>query len=137
MIRTITVVSAVLLTTSSIAHAEDREPSFLDPGIKPYELELQHQHSHRFDMNISPQKHEETYSRNRGFAHKILMSYSTNVLKIIGIPEQGDYIMGAALDLIINDGIALDLNKSKTLALEFKGVDKSEHALYFRIKVDW
>jgi len=56
---------------------------------------------------------------------------------MIGIPERGGYVMGAALDLVINDGIELDLNKSKTLALEFKGVDKSEQALYFKIKVDW
>ena len=137
MIRTITVVSAFLLTTSLIVHAEDREHSFLDLGIKPYELEFQHQHLHRGDMNMSPQEYEAIYSRNRRLVHKALRSYSKDVLKVIGIPDQVSYRVGAALGLVINDGAALNLNKSKTLAVEFKNASKPGRALYFRIKLDW
>lgn len=137
MIRTMTIVSALLLTTISIAHAEDSEPSFLGLGIKPYELEFQHQYFHGVDLNISPQEYEEIYNRNQRFVHKNLRSYSKNVLKMIGIPEQGGYLMGAALGLVINNGSELDLNKSKTLALEFKDVDKPERTLFFRVKLNW
>ena len=137
MIRTITVVSAFILATSSIAQAEDREHSFIDLGIKPQELEFQHQYFHGADMNISPKEYEEVYTRNRRFAYKTLRSYSYNVLKKIGIPEQGGYLMGAALGLVINDRLGLDLNKSKTLALEFKDVDKSERTLNFSVTLDW
>jgi hypothetical protein len=66
-----------------------------------------------------------------------LRSYSKNALKKIGIPEQGAYLMGAALGLAINHESGLNLNKSKTLALEFKDVDKSDRSLYFKFKLDW
>lgn len=137
MIRTIIIVSAFLLTTSSIVHAEDSEPFFLELGIKPYELESQHQYFHKVDINISPQEYEAIYSRNRILVHKTLRAYSKDALKVIGIPEQMGYHVGAALDLAINDGAALNLNKSKTLAVEFKNASKSERALYFSIKLDW
>ena len=132
MIRTITVVSAFLLTTSSIAHAEDRESSLPNLGFKPY----QYQHWHGVDMNISLQEYEEIYSHNRRFALKTLRSYTKASLESVGIPEQGYNLMGAAIGLVIN-GPRLDLNKSKTLALEFDDVDKPERTLYFRVNLDW
>ena len=45
--------------------------------------------------------------------------------------------MGAALGLVINNRSQLDLNKSKTLALEFEDVDKPERSLYFKVKLTW
>ena len=137
MNRTVSVLSAFLLTTSSIARSEDREPSFIDPGIKPYELGVQQQYFRGVDTNISPQEYEGIYFHNRKLAYKTLRSYSNDVLKMIGIPEQGGYLMGSAFGLVINHGLGLDLNKSKTLALEFKDVDKPERALNFRIRLDW
>jgi len=137
MIRTMTTVSALLLTTLSLAHAEDSEPSLLDPGFKPNELEFQQPYFHRVDKNISPQEYEKIYSHNQRFVQKTLGSYSKTVLKMIGIPEQGGYLLGAALGLAINNGSELDLNKSKTLALEFKDVDKPERTLFFRVKLNW
>ena len=130
MIRTITTISVFLLATSSIVHAEDRESSLLNWVYK-------HQHFQRADMNMSPQEYEAIYSRNRRLVHKTLRSYSKYALEVIVIPEQVGYRVGAALGLVINDGTALNLNKSKILSLEFKDVSKPERALYFRIKLDW
>ena len=87
-------------------------------------------------MDMSSQEYEETYSRNRRFVGKNLISYSKYAIGLTGLPEQSVNFMGAALDMVIN-GASLDLNESKTLALEFKGVDKSERALFFRIKIGW
>ncbi|MCG6899290.1 MAG: hypothetical protein LJE75_04735 [Gammaproteobacteria bacterium] len=137
MIRTITVVSVFLLTTGSVAYAGDNDPSFRDPGSRPGELEFQPPYFHRVDMNVSPREYEETYRHNRKMVSKTLRSYSKSVLRKIGIPEQGGYLMGAALGLAINHESGLDLNKSKTLALEFKDVDKSDRSLYFKFKLDW
>jgi len=136
MIRTITVVSACLLTTI-IVHAEDMEPDVLGLGIRPYELGFQHQHFHRVDMNMSPQEYKALYSHNRRLVQNNLKSYSKDALELIGIPEQVGYRVGAALDLVINDGAALNLNNSKTLAVEFRNASKPGRALYFRIKLDW
>jgi hypothetical protein len=88
------------------------------------------------DMNMSPREYEEIYSRNRRFARKALMSYSKDALESIGMPEQGVNLMGTALGLVIN-GPRLDLNKSKTLALEFRDAGDPERALYLGVDLDW
>ena len=137
MIRVITLVSAFLLTTVSIAHAEDGDSSLFELGIKASEFEHQNQTFQRVEMNLSPREYKEVYSHNQGVVRDSLRAYSNNVLKMIGIPEEGGYVMGAALGLVVNDRLGLDLNKSKTLALELEDVDKAERSLYFRIKLDW
>ena len=129
MIRTITVVLVFLLATSSIVHAEDRESSLLNRGYK-------HQQFQRADMNMSPREYEETYSRNRRFVSNTLGSYSKHTLGLIGIPEQGVNVMGAALGMVIN-GARLNLNKSKTLALELKDVSDSDRTLFFGVNLNW
>ena len=129
MIRTITVVSAFLLATSLIVYAEDRESSLLNLGYK-------HQRLQRTDMDASIQEYEEAYGRNRRFVSSTLGSYSKHTLEVIGIPEQGVNLMGAALGMAIN-GAKLNLNKSKTLALELKDVSDSDRTLYFGVNLDW
>ncbi len=137
MIRAITLVSAFFLTTGSIAHAEDSNFSLLNLGVKSNESGYQQQGFHRVETNLTPQEYKEIYSHNQGVVRDTLRSYSTNVLKTIGIPEEGGFVMGAALGLVVNDRLGLDLNKSKTLALELEDVDKADRSLYFRIKLDW
>ena len=132
MIRTITVVLAFLLTTSSVALAEDRESSLPNLGFKPY----QYQPWHRVDMNISPQVYEERYRQNQRIVLKNLMSYSNYMLELVGMPEQGINLMGATIGMAIN-GPKLDMNISKTLSFELKDVDISERTLYFEVKLDW
>ena len=129
MIRTIMFVSTFLLATSSIVLAEDRESALLNWGYE-------HQHFQRADMNMSMQEYEATYSRNRRFVGNNLESYSKHALGLIGIPEQGVNLMGAALGMAIN-GARLNLNKSKTLGLELKDAGNSDRSLYFGIKLDW
>jgi hypothetical protein len=136
VIRTITIVSAFLLAASTIAHAEDRESSLLNLGFKPYQWEFKQQHLRRIDIDITPQEYEWVYSGNRRFVRNNLKSYSRDALESIGIPEQGVNLMGAALGLVIQ-GARLDLNKSKTLALEFKDVSNQERTLYFGVNLDW
>lgn len=87
-------------------------------------------------MNVSMQEYEATYSRNRRFVGNNLESYSKHALGMIGIPEQGVNLMGAALGMAINGG-RLNLNKSKTLALELKDAGNSDRSVYFGIKLDW
>jgi hypothetical protein len=129
MIRIIIVVSAMLLVTSSIVHAEEREPFLLKLGYKDERMQ-------RADRNVSAQEYEETYSRNRKIFSDNLESYSKNALGLIGIPEQGANLMGVALGAAVN-GARLDLNKSKTLGLELKDVGNSDRTIYFGINLDW
>ena len=129
MIRTMTVVTVFLLATSLIVHAKDGESALLNWGYKQ-------QHFQRADMNMSTREYEETYRRNRSFVGNTLGSYSIHTLGLIGIPEQGVNVMGAALGMVIN-GARLNLNKSKTLALELKDVSDSDRTLYFGVNLDW
>jgi hypothetical protein len=137
MIRAITLVSACLLTTGLTAHAGDSNISLLDLGVKSNESGYQPQSFHRVETNLSPREYKELYNHNQKVVRDTLRSYSNNVLKKIGIPEEGGHLMGAALGLVVNDRLGLDLNKSKTLALELEDVDKADRSLYFRIKLGW
>ena len=137
MIRAITLVSACLLATGLTAHAGEGNNSLLDLGVKSNESGYQPQSFHRVDTNLSPRQYKEIYNHNQEVVRDTLRSYSHNVLKKIGSPEEGGHLMGAALGLVVNDRVGLDLNKSKTLALELEDVDKADRSLYFRIKLDW
>lgn len=129
MVRTMAITSAFLLVASSIVHAEDREYSFLN-------LEAEQQNLHRVDMSMSLREYEDISSRNWRFLRNNLRSYSENALAIIGMPEQGINLMGAALGLAFNDS-KLNLNKSKTLAIEIKDVRDSDRTLYLGVNLDW
>ena len=137
MIRAITLVSACLLTTGLTAHAGDSNISLLDLGVKSNESGYQPQSFHRVETNLSPREYKELYNHNQKVVRDTLRSYSNNVLKKIGIPEEGGHLMGAALGLVVNDRLGLDLNKSKTLALELNDVGNSERAIYLRVNLDW
>lgn len=129
MVRTMAITSAFLLVASSIVHAEDREYSFLN-------LEAEQQNLHRVDMSMSLREYEDISSRNWRFLRNNLRSYSENALAIIGMPEQGINLMGAAMGLAFNDS-RLNLNKSKTLAIEIKDVRDSDRTLYLGVNLDW
>ena len=129
MIRTITIASAILLTAISIVHAADREIALPNLGSE-------HSYFQGIDMNTSPREYQEIYNRNRRIVSQSLRSYSINALEVTGIPRQGILLMGAAYNLA-TDGARLDLNKSKTLALELNDVGNSERAMYLRVNLDW
>lgn len=129
MNRTITMVLAFLITTSSMVHADDGETSLL-------KLEFEHQYLHRTDMNMSHQEYEKIYSHNQGLVLNNLKSYSENALELIGIPGQGINLMGAALGFAFGES-RLNLNRSKTLSLEIRDVRDSNRTLYFGVKLDW
>lgn len=129
MLRITIVVSAFLLATSSIVHAEELESSLLNLGYK-------HQRMQSADLNVSIQEYKKTYSRNRRYVGNTLGSYSKHALGLIGIPEQGIDVMGAALGMAIN-GARLNLNESKTLGLELKDVADSDRTIYFGVRLEW
>ena len=129
MIRTITMASALVLVTSSIVHAEDRESALLNLGYK-------HQNFQTIDMNMSNQKYEDTYSKNRRLVTSTLGSYSKHALELIGIPKQGVNFMGAAVGMAIT-GTRLKINESMTLGLKLKDAGDADRTFYFGINLKW
>lgn len=129
MIRTIILVSAFLLSMHSIVHAENRGNSFFYPGYKQ-------QHLQRIDMNMSPREYEAISAHNQRYVKNTLRSYSKGTLELIGIPERGINLIGAAVGLATR-GAVINLNRSETLTLQFKDMDESERAVYFGFSLDW
>ena len=121
--------SALVLVTSSIVHAEDRESALLNLGYKDRNFQT-------VDMNMSNRKYEETYSENRRLVTSTLGSYSKHALGLIGIPEQGINFMGAAAGMAIT-GTRLKINKSMTLGLKLKDAGDSDRTFYFGINLKW
>jgi hypothetical protein len=132
MIRTITVISAFLLTAGSTIHAEDRGQALPTLGFNP---DL-YQPLYTVDLNMSPQEYEERYRHNLGIVQKNLRLYSRNLLEQTGMPERGISLLGAAAELAVN-GPRLDMEINRRLSLELKDVDIAEHALYLELNLDW
>lgn len=130
MIRIVTIASVFLLATSSVVRSGDRDASTLNLVLKQRNL-------HRIDMNLSPREYEEISDRNRRMVLKNLKSFSGSTLESIGIPKQGINIVGATLGAVYNNGTKLNLNKSKTLALEVKDMMGSDRALFLGVKLGW
>jgi len=137
MIRTITIVSAVFLSTSSILHAENRSDSLLNGGLEPYQWGSKQQQWHRIDVNMPLTEYESVASHNQRIVKNALRSYTQDALKSIGISERGGSLIGAAAAGLATRGARLNLNRSKTLILEFKDVDDAERSLYFGVSMGW
>jgi len=87
-------------------------------------------------MNMPTREYEETYSRSRIFVNDTLSSNSKHAPGSSGIHEHSVNLIVDALGMVIN-GARLNLNKSKTLALELKDVSDSDRTLYFGVNLDW
>ena len=129
MIRTLFFIPAFLLAMNSTLYAEGGQPYLLD-------LEFKQQTLSSIDDNSSLQDDEKTYRRNQRYLRNALTSYSKETLRSMGLSEQSVDLMGATLGLAIH-GAKLNLNESKTLAIEFKDVVTHDPALYFGYNLAW
>jgi hypothetical protein len=129
MRRTLMAIPLVLLAMNTALYAEDGQPTSLN-------LEFKQQTLSSIDDNSSPQDNEKIYRRNQRYLRDALKSYSKQTFRSIGLSEQTADLMGATLGLA-TQGAKLNLNESKTLAIEFKDVATHDPALYFGYKLDW
>lgn len=129
MNRLVFAVSALLLAMSPVAMAQDRHTSLPD-------LEFRQQQLHSTDRELSPGEYEKLYSRNQRYMRRTLSSYTKQTLNRMGVPDRAINYMGAAFG-VVTSGAKLDLNESKTLALEIKNLDSQEPELYFGIDLKW
>jgi len=114
---------------NSALYAEDGQSTFLN-------LEFKQQTLSSIDDNSSLQDNEKTYRRNQRYLRDALQSYSKQSLRSIGLSDQTADLVGATLGLATK-GAKLNLNESKTLAIEFKDVATHNPALYFGYNLDW
>jgi hypothetical protein len=129
MSRTLTIIPLVLVIMESPLYAENGQHLSLNLDFKQQSLDS-------IDDNSSLQDDEKTYRRNQRYMRNALTSYSKETLRSMGLSAQTVDLMGATLGLAIH-GARLNLNESKTLAIEFKDVITHDPALYFGYKLDW
>ena len=129
MIRTLFFIPAFLLAMNSALYAEDGQSTFLN-------LEFKQQTLSSIDDNSSLQDNEKTYRRNQRYLREALKSYSKQTLRSFSLSDQTADLMGATLGLATK-GAKLNLNESKTLAIEFKDVVTHDPALYFGYNLAW
>ena len=129
MIRTLFFIPAFLLAMNSTLYAEGGQPYLLDLVFKQQTLSS-------IDDNSSLQDNEKTYRRNQRYLRDALQSYSKQSLRSIGLPDQTANLMGVTIGFVTK-GAKLNLNESKTLAIEFKDVVTHDPALYFGYNLDW
>jgi len=123
------VLPLVLLAMNSSLYAEDGQSTVLN-------LEFKQQTLSSIDDNSSLQDNEKIYRRNQRYLRDALKSYSKQTFRSIGLSEQTADLMGATLGLA-TQGAKLNLNESKSLAIELKNVVTHDPALYFGYKLDW
>ena len=129
MSRTLTIIPLVLVIMESPLYAENGQSTFLNLGFKQQTFSS-------VDDNSSLQDNEKTYRRNQRYLREALKSYSKQTIRSFGLSDQTADLMGATLGLATN-GAKLNLNESKTLAIEFKDVVTHDPALYFGYNLDW
>jgi hypothetical protein len=120
---------AFLLSLNSALYAEDGQSYWLDLDFKQHAL-------YGIDTNKSLQDNEKIYRRNQRYLRDALQSYSKQSLRSIGLSDQTANLVGATIGLVTN-GAKLNLNDSKTLAIEFKDVITHDPALYFGYSHPW
>ena len=125
-----------MLLTHPLARAQDNDTFLSDTGPEPHLWEFRQQQLRGVDMNAAPHEYESLTRRNQKILKNTVMSYTSNTLKSIGMPEQGIALVSNAVG-ILTQGVKLNLNESKSLALELRDVNDSERTLYFGVTLDW
>jgi hypothetical protein len=125
-----------MLLTPLAAHAQDNSELLTGTGLETPRWVFRQQQLQGVDMDAAPHEYAVLTRRNKRMLKNTLKSYTHNKLKSIGIPEQGISVVSGAVGLV-TQGARLNLNESRTLALELRDVNDSERTLYFGVTLDW
>jgi hypothetical protein len=125
-----------MLLTTLAAQAQDNSESLTGTGVEPHRWVFKQQQLQDVDMNAAPHEYAALTRRNQKLLKNTLKSYTRNTLKSTGMPEQGISFVSGAVGLV-TQGARLNLNQSKTLALELRDVNDSERTLYFGVTLGW
>jgi hypothetical protein len=90
---------------------------------------------------MSEHEYKEACKDNQRIVRKFIKSRSMTMMDSVGIPETGSRLLGAAAgmaaNLVTNKDMKLNLNESRTMALEFRDPAGNDNSLMLRFKLDW
>lgn len=127
--RALFFIPAFLLVMNPVLYAENRQPAFLN-------LEFKQQYLYGINGNNSLHENEKIYRRNQRYLRDAIKSYSKQKLRSIGLSDQTINLIGATFGLAIK-GARLNLNESKSLAIDFKDLGTADRSLYFGYTLEW
>jgi hypothetical protein len=129
MLRTSGWVIALLLAVSNTAYAEDGDTPLLNIGTDRDQWRP-------VNPQMTPEDYRESSRNNLQLARRTLASYSQESLTSLSMPEMGINLVGTAVGLAAGTA-SFNVNKSKTMAVEFENLAEDKRALMFRVKIDW
>lgn len=81
--------------------------------------------------------HETTMKYNRELLRGAVVDYLESKLVSLGIPQPAMTLTGAAVIFAVGQDAKLNLNKSKTMELQFKDMREEDRAILYRLKYSW
>ncbi|MCP4407699.1 MAG: hypothetical protein GY807_08040 [Gammaproteobacteria bacterium] len=93
-------------------------------------------HWQNVNVQMAPRKYGKAVRHNKRIIQRAARNYVEGGLVTMGISKQAVAITGATVGFFVKGG-HLNLNESKTLALEVSEVIESDRALLLRYKLGW
>ncbi len=90
----------------------------------------------QIDDHMSQQEYRDASKHNQRVVTKMARSYLEEQFISLGIPVKGVSMAGVAVNFAVTGG-KFNLNKSKTLQLEFDDPIDNGRAMFLKFKLDW
>ena len=102
----------------------------------PQLYEVQRSQWRAVDTEMSREEYKNAYRKNRRILVKTVSNYLERQFTALGVPEMGVNLAAKTIGFAVS-GAKINLNESKTMALELRDVTQEDRGVYFRVKLDW
>ena len=102
----------------------------------PQLYEVQRSQWRAVDAEMSREEYKNAYRKNRRILVKTVSNYLERQFTALGVPEMGVNLAAKTIGFAVS-GAKINLNESKTMALELRDVTQEDRGVYFRVKLDW
>lgn len=102
----------------------------------PQLYEVQQPQWRAIDREMSRQEYKDAYRKNRRILVKSVSNYMEQQFTALGVPEMGVSLAAKTIGFAVS-GAKINLNESKTMALEVRDVTQEDRGVYFKVKFDW
>ena len=102
----------------------------------PQLYEVQRSQWRAVDSEMSRQEYKNAYRKNRRILVKTVSNYLEQQFTALGVPEMGVNLAAKTIGFAVS-GAKINLNESKTMALEVRDVTQENRGIYFKVKLDW
>lgn len=124
------ILSLILLVLSSGTQAETLKINV------PQLYEVQQSQWRSVDKEMSRQEYKNVYRYNRRVLVNSVSTYLEQQFTSLGVPEMGVSLAAKTIGFAVS-GAKINLNESKTMALEVRDVTHEDRGVYLKVKLDW